>query len=82
MSECGRERQSCRHLGKEFLRARGLRAGRASARARLRRIAVSANCLPSKARAFIAGYNRGYRAAYKRHYEHVMAIRRVMGISE
>jgi hypothetical protein len=68
-----RERQSNRHKGADWLRARGLRAGRASAKARLRRIALRMVCLKgrdAKARAFILGYERGYRAAYKRHFEY------------
>lgn len=65
-----RERQSCRHKGVDWMRWRGLRAGRASAQARLRRIALEADRYTSKTRAFIEGYEQGYRAAYKRHYEY------------
>jgi hypothetical protein len=63
-------RQSCQHRGAAWLRARGKKAGAASARKRLRKIARAADQFPDKTRAFIAGYVRGYRAAYKRHYEY------------
>ena len=56
--------------GEAWLCNRARRAGRASALARLRRVAERANTFPSKARAYVAGYDCGYRAAYKRHYEY------------
>lgn len=65
-----KQRQSCRHRGAEWLRERGQRAGKASARKRRQRIAVEARHMSNKTAAFIAGYERGYRAAYKRHYEY------------
>ncbi len=61
-----RERQSNRHKGKAWLRARGLKAGRASGIARFKRIALKAYRYATKGHALMAGYEMGYRAAYKR----------------
>lgn len=66
-----KRRQSNRDKGAAWLRARGLRAGRASGLARLRKCADRFGVSSTKeARAFIVGYDRGYRAAYKRHYDY------------
>jgi hypothetical protein len=64
-------RQSCRHKGEAWLRERGKKAGRRSAQERLRKIAREVEGKTgSRSRAFILGYERGYRAAYKRHYDY------------
>lgn len=63
-------RQSCQHMGLEWLRARARTAGNASGRSRRRRVARRAQRCHSKTEAYLRGYARGYSAAYKRHWEY------------
>lgn len=76
MTDEAKHRKACRHKGQAWLHLRGRRAGLESGRVRLAKVSARAEFLPSKTRAYLVGYIRGYRAAYKRHYEYWQRRRR------